>query len=70
MNTIKIYIYALSTTQKFLIHKMMWENWLDLGFPKHLIELINGLYKDQEAAVRTSVVVTTWFPVEQGVRQD
>ena len=40
-----------------------------LGLPIHTIELLKGLHKDQEAAIRTSIGVTEWFPMEQGVRQ-
>ena len=66
-----LYICFIDYTEAFdtKIHKMIWENKSLLGFHKHIIELIKGLYKDQEAAVRTNVGLTEWFPIEQGVRQ-
>ena len=40
-----------------------------MGFPVHVIELLEYLYKNQEAAAKTSCGTSEWFSVEQGVRQ-
>ena len=39
---------------------------LDMGIPRHLVELVAGLYNNQEAAVRWNGQLTAWFPIEQG----
>ena len=39
------------------------------GFPVHVIELLEHLYKNQEAAVKTSCGTSEWFSIERGVRQ-
>ena len=41
---------------------------LDMGIPRHLVELIAGLYNNQEAAVRWNRQLTAWFPIEQGTQ--
>ena len=41
---------------------------LDMGIPRHLVELIAGLYNNQEAAVRWNRQLTEWFPIEQGTQ--
>ena len=40
-----------------------------MGFPVHVIELLDHLYKNQEAAVKTSCGTSEWFSIERGVRQ-
>ena len=40
-----------------------------MGIPRHLVELVAGLYNNQEAAVRWNGQLTAWFPIEQGTRQ-
>ena len=42
---------------------------LDMGIPRHLVELVAGLYNNQEAAVRWNGQLPAWFPIEQGTRQ-
>ena len=40
-----------------------------MGFPKHRIDLVSKLFKDQESAVRTGVGNTEWFSIGRGLRQ-
>ena len=40
-----------------------------MGFPVHVIELLEHMYKNQEAAVNTSCGTSEWFSIERGVRQ-
>ena len=50
-------------------HKTLWQIMLDMGFPKHLVCLIENLYMNQEAAVRVEGETSEWFGVGKGVRQ-
>jgi len=40
-----------------------------MGIPYHLVQLIEGLYINQEAAVRWNGQLTDWFQIGQGTRQ-
>ena len=42
---------------------------LDMGIPRHSVELVAGLYNNQEAAVRWNGQLAAWFPIEQGTTQ-
>ena len=50
-------------------HQKMWKIMAQMGFPKHLIRLIESLYQNQEAAVRVDGETSEWFNVGKGVRQ-
>ncbi len=50
-------------------HKKLWKIMSEMGFPAHIIQLIQSLYEDQEATVRTENGDTEWFTIGQGVRQ-
>ncbi len=50
-------------------HKTLWQIILEMGFPKHLVCLIENLYMNQEAAVRVEGETSEWFDVGKGVRQ-
>ena len=50
-------------------HKKLWMIMSHMGFPAHIIQLIQSLYEDQEATVRTENGDTEWFTIGQGVRQ-
>ena len=41
----------------------------NMGFSKHIIDLIWMMYSEQKAAVRITHGHTDWFDVEKGVRQ-
>ena len=47
----------------------MWTIMIDMGFPHHIVKLIESLYSKQEAAVRLEGDISGWFRAEQGVRQ-
>ena len=50
-------------------HSQLWNTMAKMGFPSHIIELIQNLYHDQKATVRTSNGNTEWFEIGRGVRQ-
>ena len=50
-------------------HQLLWQDMHKMGFPVHVIELLEHLYKNQEAAVKTSCGTSEWFSIERGVRQ-
>ena len=50
-------------------HQMMWKIMIEMGFPRHLVRLIESLYESQEAAVRIEGETSEWFEVGKGVRQ-
>ena len=47
----------------------MWKIMIEMGFPRHLVRLIESLYENQEAAVRVDGETSEWFGVGKGVRQ-
>ena len=49
--------------------QLLWQYMQKMGFPVHVIELLEHLYKNQEAAVKTSCGTSEWFSIELGVRQ-
>ena len=49
-------------------HNRLWAAMLEMGFPKHLINLIKSLYDNQEATVRTACGETANFGIEKFVR--
>lgn len=50
-------------------HQLLWQDMHKMGFPQHIVELLEHLYKDQEAAVKTSCGISGWFSIGRGVRQ-
>ena len=46
-----------------------WQIMRNIGFPQHLLKLLQVLYQGQRAAVRTGYGLKEWFSIEQGVRQ-
>jgi len=40
-----------------------------MGFPVHIIDLIQNLYRKQQSAVRSAAGMTEWFKIGRGVRQ-
>ena len=39
------------------------------GFPPHIVDLLNALYRSQESTVRTVCGTSKWFGIGRGVRQ-
>lgn len=50
-------------------HNRLWKILGNMGAPAHLIHLLQQLYNDQEASVRTEFGETQWFGIGKGVRQ-
>src|SRR6218665_1758294 len=42
-------------------HELSWKTSLEMGIPKHLIQLLKGLYEDQSAVIRTEFGETDRF---------
>ena len=52
-----------------VVHEVFWNVMAEMGFKKHLIDLIRNLYMSQKATVRTMHGITDAFEIGQGVRQ-
>ena len=50
-------------------HELLWKTLLEMGIPKHLIQLLKGLYENQSAVIRTEFGHTDRFKIKKGVRQ-
>jgi len=50
-------------------HELMWKTLGEMGIPKHLIQLLKGLYEDQIAVIRTEYGDTDRIRIKKGVRQ-
>ena len=50
-------------------HKTLWNTLRDMGIPEHLIVLLNNLYNEQQASVRTEFGDSEHLKIEKGVRQ-
>src|SRR6218665_1118053 len=50
-------------------HELLWKTLLEMGIPKHLIQLLKGLYEDQSAVIRTEFGDTVRFKIKKGVWQ-
>lgn len=68
---VDLYACFIDYTKAFdcVQHEKMWNIMKGMGFPTHLIHLIESLYHEQKAAVRTAGETSTWFEVQKGVRQ-
>ena len=49
--------------------KINWKILKEMGIPDHLTCLLQNLYTDQEATVRTGHGTTDWFQIGKGARQ-
>ena len=50
-------------------HKKLWKILKQMGLPNHLTCLLQNLYTDQEATVRTRHETTDWFQIRKGICQ-
>jgi len=50
-------------------HEVLWKTLLEMGRPKHLIQLLKELYEDQSAVIRTEFGDTDRFKIKKGVTQ-
>jgi len=66
-----LYLCFIDYTKAFdmVRHDQLWLTMLDMGFPPHLVQLLRNLYKQQQAAIRTANIMSSWFHVRKGVRQ-
>ena len=55
---------------KFLNVELMWIKLQDMGLPEHLIDLLEELYRDQEATLITEFGVTESFIIEKACGKD
>ena len=67
----KVYICFIDYSKAFdcINHELMWKTLGEMGIPKHLIQLLRGLYEDQIAVIRTEYGDTDRFKIRKGVRQ-
>ena len=47
----------------------LWEALKEYGVEGRLLTVVQGMYKDSEAAVKVGEEITDWFEVQRGVRQ-
>ena len=50
-------------------HHRLWTDMENMGFPVHIISLLDHLYREQLATVRTTNGSSSLFPIGRGVRQ-
>ena len=50
-------------------HNLLQKKLQEVGLPRHLIKLMNNLYTNQEATMRTEFGNTSWFKIRKGVIQ-
>ena len=50
-------------------HVQLFDIMLELGFPEHIVALLQSLYIDQTAVIRWNGSTTETFPIGKGVRQ-
>jgi len=67
----KVYICFIDYSKAFdcINHELMWKTLVEMGIPKHLVQLLKGLYEDQIAVIRTEYGDTDGFRIKKGVRQ-
>ena len=70
-NTLKGYIVFIDYSKAFdnVSHPKLFLTMEEMGFPKHLVKLIKGLYSNQEALIRWNKCHTEPFDILKGVRQ-
>ena len=50
-------------------HNKLWQIMFNMGFPQHLLKLLQLLYQRKRAKDGTGYGLTAWFYIEHGVRQ-
>ena len=70
-NTREGYIVFIDYSKAFdnVSHLKLFSTMEEMGFPKHLVKLIKGLYSNQEAVIRWNKGHTEPFEILKGVRQ-
>ena len=66
-----LYICFIDYRKAFdsVVHDVLWTSMVEMGFPAHIIQLIEGRYDNQKAVVRTNYGLTKFFHIGKGVRQ-
>jgi len=49
-------------------HQKLWVTMLDMGYPPHLVDLLNKLYSKQRAKVKAAGTTSDWLQIKKGVR--
>ena len=64
----EVYLIFVDYSKAFdtVDYRMLFETMIEMGIPYHLMQLIEGLYINQEAAVRWNGQLTDWFQIGQG----
>ena len=70
-NSVEGYIVFIDYSKAFdnVSHPKLFQTMEEMGFSKHLIKLIEGLYTNQEALIRWNSNHTEPFKILKGVRQ-
>jgi len=50
-------------------HEQLWATMAEMGFPSHIIDLLNKLYCKQQAKVKVAGTLSGGFRIKKGVRQ-
>jgi hypothetical protein len=66
-----LYFCFIDFTKAFdmIQHDKLWLTMLEMGFPPQIVQLLQKLYKQQRANIRTDGLTSPWFRVKKGVRQ-
>ena len=66
-----IYFYFIDYIKAFdcVNHNKLWKILQEMGIPEHLFYLLQNLYADQEATVRTRHGTLDWFKIGEEVHQ-
>ena len=64
-------VYFIDYSKAFdsISHVQLFDIMLELGFPEHIVALLQSLYIDQPAVIRWNGSTTETFPIGKGVRQ-
>ena len=67
-HNIPIYLCFIDYAKTFdcVSHAQLWKIMTQMGFPMHIIDLIEKLYENQETTVRTNCGDTDWFKIGRG----
>jgi len=66
-----LYMCFVDFTKAFdcISHEQLWITMTEMGFPAHIINLLNKLYCKQQAKVKVARTLSSGFRVKKGVRQ-
>ena len=66
-----LYICFIDYRKAFnsVVHDVLWTSMVEMGFPAHIIQLIEGRYDNQKAVVRTNYGLAKFFHIGKGVHQ-